>query len=139
MLAGMPYALGATSVIFGKHIDKYDGDKAKGIHTLPVIIGERPSRYLNITLMILQYVFVVALIIGGYFTAVMLAVLVALRRFALVFRVYRQPKPAEPPAEYPEEGWPLWFVAFAFLHNRSFGLLFILALLVDAILVRHVL
>jgi len=139
VVAGMPYALGATSVIFGKHIDKYRGDKAKGIHTLPVIIGERPSRYLNIALMILQYVFVIVLIIAGYFTAVMLAVLLALRRFALVLRIYREPKPEKPPADYPEDGWPLWFVAFAFLHNRTFGLLFILALLVDAILVRYVL
>jgi 1,4-dihydroxy-2-naphthoate octaprenyltransferase len=137
VMAGMPYALGATSVIFGKHIDKYAGDKAKGIHTLPVIIGERPSRTLNIILMIGQYVFVALLIITGYFTVVMAAVALALRQFLTVFRIYRQPKPAEPPPEYPEEGWPLWFVAFAFLHNRSFGLLFILALLVDAILVRY--
>ena len=139
VLAGMPYALGATSVIFGKHIDKIVGDKAKGIHTLPVLLGEKASRYLNIALMILQYLFVVGLIIAGYFTAVMLVVLLALRTFILVFHVYRQPKPAEPPADYPEDGWPLWFVAFAFLHNRSFGLLFIVALLVDAILFRYVL
>lgn len=139
VIAGLPYALGATSVIFGKHIDKYKGDKAKGIHTLPVIIGERPSRYLNIALMILQYVFVAVLVIAGYFTAVMLAVALALRSLAVALKVYRQPKPDKPPAGYPEDGWPLWFVAFAFLHNRTFGLLFILALLVDAILVRFVL
>jgi len=136
VLAGLPYALGATSVIFGKHIDKVTGDRARGLHTLPVILGERPSRYLNMALMILQYVFVVILVIAGYFTAVMLAVVLALRSLLLALRVHRQPKPAEPPAEYPEEGWPLWFVAFAFLHNRTFGLLFILALLVDAFLVR---
>ena len=40
---------------------------------------------------------------------------------------------------YPEDGWPLWFVAFAFLHNRSFGMLFILGLLIDAILVTTLL
>jgi hypothetical protein len=43
-LASMPYALGPTTVIFGKHIDKHDPDKAKGIHTFPVIIGERSAR-----------------------------------------------------------------------------------------------
>jgi 1,4-dihydroxy-2-naphthoate octaprenyltransferase len=139
VLAGLPYALGATSVIFGKHIDKYEGDKAKGIHTLPVLLGERPSRLLNMALMILQYVFVVVLVVAGYFTAVMLAVILALRSLLMVLQVYRQPKPAAPPADYPEEGWPLWFVAFAFLHNRAFGLLFILALLVDALLARYVL
>ena len=36
VLASLPYALGATTVIFGKHIDKLEADKAKGIHTLPV-------------------------------------------------------------------------------------------------------
>ena len=41
VLASLPYALGPTTVIFGKHIDKHDPDKAKGIHTLPVIIGEK--------------------------------------------------------------------------------------------------
>ncbi len=139
VLAGMPYALGATSVIFGKHIDKIKGDRAKGIHTLPVLLGDRPSRILNMALMILQYLFVVVLVVAGYFTVVTLAIFLAVRQLALVIKVYGQPKPAEPPAEYPEEGWPLWFVAFAFLHNRSFGLLFILALLVDAILFRFVL
>jgi len=44
VLAGIPYALGVTSVIFGKHIDKYAIDKTKGIHTLPVLLGEKISR-----------------------------------------------------------------------------------------------
>ena len=42
-------------------------------------LGERPSRLLNMALMILQYVFVVVLVVAGYFTAVMLAVILALR------------------------------------------------------------
>ena len=44
-IASLPYALGPTSVLFGKHIDKLDQDKAKGIHTLPVILGEKAARY----------------------------------------------------------------------------------------------
>ena len=74
-----------------------------------------------------------------YFTPIMLIVLLALKTLWLVIQVYRQPKPDQPPPEYPEEGWPLWFVAFAFIHNRRFGLLFILGLLVDAILVTTIL
>ena len=42
-LASLAYALGPTTVIFGKHIDKHDPDQAKGIHTLPVIIGEKTA------------------------------------------------------------------------------------------------
>src|SRR5216684_8882857 len=45
-LVGLPYALGATTVIFGKHIDKLDDDKTRGIHTLPVLIGERAARWI---------------------------------------------------------------------------------------------
>jgi 1,4-dihydroxy-2-naphthoate octaprenyltransferase len=50
--------------------------------------------------------------------------------------VYQQPKPSGPPAEYPPAAWPLWFVAFAFLHNRRFGLLFLLGLVGDVIVRR---
>ena len=45
VLASLPYALGPTTVIFGKHIDKYKEDKAKGVHTLPVIIGEHAGAH----------------------------------------------------------------------------------------------
>ncbi len=34
VIASLPYALGVTGVIFGKHIDKFEMDKAKRIHTL---------------------------------------------------------------------------------------------------------
>jgi len=138
VLAGMPYALGATTVIFGKHIDKITGDKEKGIRTLPVLIGEKASRTLAIALMILQYVFVIILVISRFFTPAMLIVLLALWQFRLVYKVYSQPKPAQPPEGYPEDGWPLWYVAFSFLHNRRFGLLFLLGLIVDTFLVRVV-
>src|SRR5512147_1389587 len=78
VLAGLPYALGVTTVIFGKHIDKYDDDKAKGIHTLPVIIGERAARYIGIALMVMMYVLVVYLIVTGYFRWIMLIVFFAM-------------------------------------------------------------
>ena len=42
VLASLPYALGVTAVLFGKHIDKIPNDSERGIHTLPVIMGERP-------------------------------------------------------------------------------------------------
>ncbi len=131
VLAGLPYAFGATSVIFGKHIDKVEADKAKHIRTLPVILGEKIARYAVVGMMILQYAWVVYLTIIRFFTPVVLLVFLALPALRLTLRVYRQPKPADRPAEYPAEAWPLWFVAFAFLHNRRFGLLFLLGLIGD--------
>ncbi len=139
VLAGMPYALGATTVIFGKHIDKIVTDRDRGLHTLPVILGERISRYTAIGMMILQYAMVGILVIGGYFTLAMLIVFFAVSKFRLAYRIFRQPKPEKPPEEYPEESWPLWFVAFAFLHNRTYGLLFIVGLMIDTVLSRTIL
>gem|GEM_PF-1839331 len=39
-------------VLFGKHIDKFEQDKRKGIHTLPVILGEKNARMVSIILAI---------------------------------------------------------------------------------------
>jgi 1,4-dihydroxy-2-naphthoate polyprenyltransferase len=134
VLASLPYALGPTTVIFGKHIDKHDPDKTKRIHTLPVIIGEKAARGVAKGMFILQYALVVYLVITGFFTPVMLVVLLALVNLPRVWKMYSLPYPKERPAEFPPEAWPTYFAAGAFYHNRSYGMLFILALLADSIL-----
>jgi 1,4-dihydroxy-2-naphthoate octaprenyltransferase len=133
VIASLPYALGATTVIFGKHIDKFAADKAKGIHTLPVLLGEHNARYVAIGMMALQYALTIYLVAIGYFTPALLLVLLALTAAPLVFGVYSKPKPEQRPDDYPADTWPLWFVAFAFLHNRRFGLLFLLGLIADLV------
>ncbi len=55
----LPYAILVTTVLFGKHIDKISADTAKGIHTLPVILGERRSRWVAQGLMIAFYPIVI--------------------------------------------------------------------------------
>lgn len=131
VLGGLPYALGTTMVIFGKHIDKREADLAKGIRTLPVLLGDRWSRIVALACMVLQYVLVIALVIARFFTPIMLIVLLALRAFVITFNAFQQPKPAERPAWFPADAWPTWLVAFAFYHNRTFGLLFLLGLLLE--------
>ncbi len=59
-------------------------------------------------------------------------VVLAAPRLMRVWRIYRQPKPAEPPAGYPV--WPLWYVAAAFYHNKVAGALFVLGLALNALL-----
>src|SRR5262249_23248520 len=54
-LATLPYAITVTTVLIGKHIDKFEQDSARGIHTLPVILGKETSLRLNQTLMIAFY------------------------------------------------------------------------------------
>src|SRR5437660_6904164 len=66
VLVGLPYALGATTVIFGKHIDKLDDDKTRGIHTLPVLVGERTARWMLGAMIVLMYAIVVYLVVIGY-------------------------------------------------------------------------
>src|SRR5262245_43860524 len=59
-LATVPYAITVTTVLIGKHIDKYEQDGARGIHTLPVLLGRETSLRLNQVLMIAFYPIVVA-------------------------------------------------------------------------------
>ncbi len=133
VIASLPYALGVTGVIFGKHIDKYEMDKAKGIHTLPVLLGERPSRYTVIGMWVLQYLAAIYLVITGFFTPVLLVVLLALPEFLRILPMFRQPKPDERPPDYPDV-WPNYFVAGAFVHNRRFGLFYLLGLILDTLI-----
>jgi 1,4-dihydroxy-2-naphthoate octaprenyltransferase len=137
-LAGLPYALGPTSVIFGKHIDKLGEDKAKGIHTLPVIIGEKAARSTMTAMIVLQYLLVIVLVATGFFTPAMLIVLLALIPNRWIFGFLAKPKPERPPAE-DRTGWPLWFVSMAFIHNRLYGTLFLVGLIADAVIKRVVL
>jgi 1,4-dihydroxy-2-naphthoate octaprenyltransferase len=132
-IASLPYGLGATTVLFGKHIDKLEQDKQKGIRTLPVILGERNARITAIILMLLQYLITVYLVFTGFFRWTMLIVLLGLKRFWTVFKIYKEKKPKERPSDYPQEAWPLWYVAFAFWHNRTFGALYLLGLIFEVI------
>ncbi len=131
-VASIAYALGPTAVLFGKHIDKLDADSGKKIRTLPVILGEKVSRYSVVGMLIAQFFVVAYLVATGYFHPVMLVVLAAAPSLGRIFRVYRHPRPTSPPPELPDGVWPLYFVATAFWYNRRFGLLFLAGLLIDA-------
>src|SRR5712692_7908307 len=125
--------LGETAVIFGKHIDKIDDDRAKRIHTLPVIVGERAARAAVAAMFLLQYALVLYLVLTGFFTPVLLVVLFALPKLRDALAVYRAPKPETRAAAYPAETWPLYYVAYAFSHNRRYGLLFLVGLVTDVV------
>ena len=138
VIASLPYALGVTGVLFGKHIDKFEMDKARRIYTLPVVMGERLARFSVVGMLVLQYLSVIYLTIVGFFTPVMLVVILAVRTFIQVMPIFRQPRPDQKPPDYPDV-WPNYFVAAAFVHNRRFGILFLLGLILDAILKVYIL
>ena len=132
VIASLPYVLGVTTVIFGKHIDKLAMDAEKGIHTLPVVIGEKASRTAVLALMVLPYLITLYLILVRFFTPVMLIVFFAFPAFMKIYPIFLKPKPETPPDG--QLGWPLYFVGYAFYNNRRFGSLFMLGLLVDVLL-----
>lgn len=134
VLISLPYGLGITTVIFGKHIDKHDPDKAKGIHTLPVIIGERAARVIVLIMIALQYLLTLFLVLTGRVSASLLIVFLAAPTLRLVRTIYRTTYPQERPEWLPAEAWPTYFAAAAFVHNRRFGMLFLVGLLADAAL-----
>jgi 1,4-dihydroxy-2-naphthoate octaprenyltransferase len=131
-IASLPYVLGVTTVIFGKHIDKLDMDQRKGIHTLPVVLGEKASRYAVLAMMIAPYILTVYLIAAKFFTPVLLIVFLALPAFLKIYPIFLKPKPVTRPEG--SRGWPLHFVGYAFFNNRKFGSLFMLGLLMDVVL-----
>ena len=136
VLASLPYVLGVTTVIFGKHIDKRDIDNEKHIHTLPVLIGEKAARYSVLAMMILPYFITLYLIAARFFTPVMLIVVFAIPTMWQLLPAFRKPKPATRPADFPDGqgGWPLYFAPMAFINNRKFGSLFMFGLLIDVLL-----
>jgi len=135
--ASLPYALLATTVLMGKHIDKITWDERAGIHTLPVLIGERPSRRLSQAMMMAFYILIVVLAATRVIAWLALLALVGVTRLLPVWRVFNKSKPDAPPPEYGDYPiWPLWFAAAAFLHTRRAGALFVVGLILGGILLR---
>jgi 1,4-dihydroxy-2-naphthoate octaprenyltransferase len=134
--ASLPYVLGVTTVIFGKHIDKSGIDREKKIFTLPVLIGERAARYAVLAMMIAPYFITAYLIAIKFFTPILAIVLFAIPTLRKVMPALLQPRPKERPADFPDGqgGWPLYFAPLGFWNNRSFGSLFMLGVLLDVLL-----
>ncbi len=136
VLIGLAYAIGPTSVLFGKHTDKLAEDKKKRVYTLPVILGEKSSRYTNIVIWGIQYLLVAYLMITGKITIGFLVVLLAIPKYISTSKLYSKPRPAEAPADLEPGIWPLYLSANAFVYNKRFGGLFLLGLLLDIIFVK---
>jgi len=129
--ASLPYGLLVMTVLFGKHIDKCDADAARGVHTLPVLLGATRARRVAQALMLGFYAIVVLHVLTGVLGVWTLAVLASLPRAVRVLGLFGQPRPEQPPENYPV--WPLWYVSLAFLLTRQAGALFVLGLVANAV------
>jgi len=131
-VASLPYAILVTTVLFGKHIDKIGPDGARGVRTLPVLLGEEPAKRIAQALMIAFYPIVVGAAVVGWLGPFALLVVLGIPRLVEVLRIFGAPRPAEAPPDYPI--WPLWFVSAAFIHTRRAGALLVAGLFLNAVL-----
>jgi 1,4-dihydroxy-2-naphthoate octaprenyltransferase len=129
-LAGVPFGLSVASINIGKHIDKMKDDKAKGVGTFPVRVGQTFARYTDIFSIVAAYGIVIYLVATGYFSTFMLLILFAAQRAMYAVAVLAKPRPEAAPQGF-EAFWPTWFSGFCFYHNRSFGGLFVVGILLD--------
>jgi len=133
VLAGIPFGLSTASINIGKHIDKSGEDRSKHVTTLPVLLGQSASRILNIAVIVLAYLVTLYLVfVPRFLTPVMLIVLIAAPAAWRAIKLLSKPRPKEAPAGYPI--WPRWFSTVSFVHNRKFGNLFVLGVVLDAVL-----
>jgi 1,4-dihydroxy-2-naphthoate polyprenyltransferase len=130
------YALGPTTVLFGKHTDKILEDKAKGIKTLPVLLGQKTARWITIFFWITQYLLVIGLVLTRELGPALLIVLLALPKFFQAYKRFSKPRPEKEPEDLEKNVWPLYLVSQAFDYNKRFGLLFLLGLIIDVVLYK---
>jgi 1,4-dihydroxy-2-naphthoate polyprenyltransferase len=131
-LAGVPFGLSVASINIGKHIDKMEDDRKRGVGTFPVRVGQTFARYVNILSIVIAYGVIFYLVATGYFSTLMLIIVFALQRAMYAVAVLSKPRPEGPPKGF-EAFWPTWFSGFCFYHNRMFGGLFILGILLDTV------
>ena len=132
-LAGVPFGWTVASINVGKHTAKLLADSRKEVRTLPVIIGEKAARYVTMGAIILAYlVFVYLTFFPRYFTPIILIIFFAIPRAILAFKTLSKPRPDKAPEGFAY--WPTWFSAVAFYHNRMFGGLMVLGLIIDTLL-----
>lgn len=143
VLASIPYGLGVTAVLMGKHLDKEDKDREKGVRTLPVILGHARAKMVTGLMVWSFYLVITALVASGVLAWPALLALLSIPRASRFLVTLGQEAPATPaeafalakdvipgdlkarfdpnlPAEaYPL--WPLWFVAWGVWWVRVAG------------------
>lgn len=125
----LPYGLIVASVLVGKHIDKIKPDKKVGVHSIPVMIGEKNALAMNKVFFILFYILIIAMVALQYTGFWILLTFLAIPRLRQAWKAYSEPKPSKPPKGWTV--WPLWYVSWALLFNRKAGELFTLGLLLN--------
>ncbi|MCE4603897.1 MAG: prenyltransferase [Aeropyrum sp.] len=127
LFAPVPYALTVSLVLVGKHLDKYDADRERGVKTLPVRLGMRRTQMLAAVVAAASPV--LALLALQPYTPLPYALLLAgaLPPALVASLAILQERPFTAPEGW--RVWPLWHAAWAFLPMDALGRYTILALL----------
>jgi len=102
------------------------------VGTFPVRVGQTFARHVDIFCIVMAYGVILYLVAAGFFSTFMLIILFAGQRALYAIYALSKPRPFGPPKGF-EVFWPTWFSGFCFYHNRSFGGLFILGVLLDTL------
>jgi 1,4-dihydroxy-2-naphthoate polyprenyltransferase len=153
-LASVPYGLAVTTALMGKHMDKADKDREKGVATLPVLLGRKRALQVTGAMVWAFYLLIVSLAAAGTLPVFALLVLVSLpkaTRFLVTLQHPMPPTPLEafrqaedviprdlkarfdptlPAEQFPL--WPLWYVVWGVWWTRSAGAWFAVGLLLAA-------
>jgi 1,4-dihydroxy-2-naphthoate octaprenyltransferase len=156
IFATIPYGLGVSAVLMGKHLDKADKDREKGVRTLPVVLGDKGGRTATMILVWSFYLIITALVVKNWLPWPALLALVTIPRASRFIHTLNQPVPAsakeafamaedvipkdlkarfdpnKPIEDYPL--WPLWYVAWGVWWVRVAGGWFVLGLVLAAVL-----
>ncbi len=128
------YGLSVASILMGKHTDKLREDKKKGVHTLPVLLGEKGARYTNMTIIAIQPALVALFVALRWLSPAVLIIALGIPAIWRTLRFYSKPRPVERPKDYPATVWPLYLSSSAFKTSKTVGGLFVLGLLLDTLI-----
>ena len=127
-LISIPYGLVVMNVLLGKHLDKYEKDKAKGVRTFPVVLGFKNAVTFTKINSAMFFVTVIILVALKIVTPLALICFFSIGRFRKFIGILSSPPPEKKPDGFPDL-WPLWYVVWAFWFNKMAGGLFILGLI----------
>jgi len=155
-MASVPYGLAVTVALMGKHLDKADKDRAKGVNTLPVALGQERALRATQWMVWAFYLVIVGLAAGGGLPWLALLALISVPQATRFLVTLSQPMPASPQEAFamaedaiPEDLknrfdpnlpvdqyplWPLWYVVWAVWWVRQAGAWLVAGLVAKAVL-----
>jgi len=129
------FAIGPAATLLAEHVDRHNRDAAQGIRTLPVMFGIPAACTLLKLSVALQYALLCTLFYNETFGWPVLLVLLCATRVPLLWNFLDYPAASRVPAATVEESLPLGLVEPVFVHARFFNAAFVLAVMLDVLIV----